>query len=329
MNKTMRCMGALALTVVPAAVFAMRRRQARDEERSMSSLILEDAIRWFPRPDYRIGKNYLKSLEQSSRPFVLPKMARQKYGLTELGNHTDTFVMESESGPSNYTIFYLHGGCYWGDPNIFYYRLLRKLSNTLRARVILPVYPKAPTYSALEVHEMVLDCYLDLLGPKNIAPDHIIFMGDSAGGGLTLALLQVLRDKNIPQPKQAFLFSPWLDISTNNMDMQQIQPKDPLLNVQQLAFQGKEYARDLDLKDPLVSPIFGSHNNLPPISVITGTHDILFADILKYRNLCVEQELNITFHVFDKQIHCFIGLPIPESDEAFAIISREINDLEH
>lgn len=331
MNKPVRPMRALALAnaTAAAALYVIKRIQAHDEDRSMSSLILEDALKWFPQPDYQIEKNYLTSLKASSQPFLLPKIARLIYGLTEFGDHTDTFVMEPESGMSDYTIFYLHGGCYWSDPNLFYYQFLQKLSNSLRARVILPVYPKAPFYGAGDVHEMILDRYLDLIGPNNTSPDHIILMGDSAGGGLALALLQVLRDRELPQPRQAFLLSPWLDISTENIGMQLIQPLDPLLNIQQLAFQGKEYAKDLDLKDPLVSPLFGSQDDLPPISVITGTRDILFADALKYKLLCDDQALNVAFHVFDKQIHCFMVFPIPESDEAIAIISREIKDLEH
>lgn len=327
MKQSRKQIAIFALASASAAAIVAKGLQAADEDRSIKSLLIEDTLQWIPQPDYRIQKNYQKALEQSSQPYKLPKPARRTYGFQEFANQPDTFVVTPRSGSSKFTIFYLHGGSYWQDPNLFHFKFLRKLADRLNSQIIVPVYPKAPSYAAHDVHEMVLTRYLDLIEQHNISPESIILMGDSAGGGLALALLQVLRNQNLPLPRQGFLLSPWLDISNSNMGMQLVQPRDPILNIEKLAFQGREYAGSLDLKDPLVSPIYGDLTDLPPLSVITGTRDILFADILKYQNLCQEQDLEVSFHIFDKQLHCFMGFPIPESDKALDRIAKDIENL--
>lgn len=327
MKQSRKQLAVFALATAAAAAVVAKGLQAADEDRSISSLLIEDTLHWIPKPDYRNEKNFQKALAQSRQPFVLPKPAQSTYGFEAFANHKDTFLITPTSGASELTIFYLHGGAYWEDPTLFHFKFLRKLADRLNIQLVVPVYPKAPSYHALDAHEMVLSRYLDLIENQNISPKNIIVMGDSAGGGLALALLQVLRDKTLPLPRQGFLLSPWLDITNSNLGMQLVQPRDPLLNIEKLAFQGRTYAGELDLKSPLVSPLYGEHANLPPLSIITGTRDILFADILTYQKLCQDQNLNVSIHVFDKQLHCFMGFPIPESDQALDLIDTEIKSL--
>lgn len=327
MNQSRKQIAILALATASAAAVIAKGLQAADEDRSITSLLIEDTLQWIPQTDYRNKKTYQKALMQSKQPYKLPSTARRTYGFHEFANQQDTFVVTPPASPSKYTIFYLHGGSYWQDPNLFYFKFFRKLADRLNCQIVVPVYPKAPSYDAQDVHKMVLNRYIDLIQHHNVSSESIIIMGDSAGGGLALALLQVLRDQNLPLPRQGFLISPWLDITNSNMGMQLVQPRDPILNIEKLAFQGREYAGNLDSKDPLVSPIYGKLPGLPPLSVITGTRDILYADILKYQNLCQEQDLKVSFHIFDKQLHCFIGFPIPESDIALDLIAKDIENL--
>lgn len=311
-----------AATVAAAGVVAVKVQQAKKQERSVKSLMVEDAIRRLPIRS-SAQESYEEALEQSSRPYVLPEFART-IGLAEYDDFTDTFVLQPKERFSDYVIFYIHGHNFWSDPSKVHFRFYRRLADTLGSTLILPVYPKAPTYHVADVHKMLLDRYQYLINEKGIDPQNIIFAGDAAGGGLVLSLLQRLKYQAIPMPKQAFLFSPWLDITNSNPDMTTVQGTDPLLNMDTLAFQGREYAGDVDLESPVVSPIYGDLKGLPSITVFTGTHDILSVDAMNLEKIAEAQELDILVYTFVNQLHFFVGLPIPEAKEALELVAEEV-----
>lgn len=312
-----------AATAAAAGAFAIKAQQAKKQERSVKSLVVEDAIKRLPIRS-SAQESYEEALEQSSRPYVLPEYARNNIGFSEYDDFTDTFVLQPREKYSDFVIFYIHGHNFWSDPSKVHFKFYRKLADTLGAELILPVYPKAPAYHVADVHEMLLSRYQYLINEKEIKPENIIFAGDAAGGGLVLSLLQRLKYQVIPMPGRAVLISPWLDITNSNPDMQAVQGTDPLLNVDKLAFQGKEYAGEVDLESPVVSPIYGDLKGLPPMTVITGTHDILSVDTLNLEKIADAQNLDINTFVFVNQLHFFVGLPIPEAKEALEIIAEEV-----
>lgn len=310
-------------TAAAAGAFAIKARQAKKQERSVKSLVVEDAIRLLPRKS-SAQESYEEALEQSSRPYVLPDFARKTIGFTEYDDFDDTFVLEPKELFTDYVIFYIHGHNFWADPAKVHFKFYKKLADVLGAELILPVYPKAPTHHVGDVQQMLLDRYLYLVNVKEVDPQNIIFAGDAAGGGLALSLLQRMKYQALPMPKQAILLSPWLDISNSNPDIQELQSDDPLLNAEKLAFQGKEYAGEVALDSPAVSPIYGDLRGLPPVAVFTGTHDVLSADAMKLEEIAIEQDLDINVYVFVNQVHFFMGLPIPEAKEALELIAEEV-----
>ncbi|OCT11595.1 hypothetical protein A8709_07105 [Paenibacillus pectinilyticus] len=285
---------------------------------------METVFKFIPLRDRRDEDNFNKSLQTSNAPYILPEKYRVKYEVEEYEGFTDTFVIYPENNSSDLFIFYLHGGGYWSQPLSFHFKFFKNVSKELNANFILPVYPKAPSYHAIDVHKMIMERYLYLIHDKGVSAENIILMGESAGGGLALSFLQVLRDQGLPLPKQAILISPWLDVTNTNPAMIDIQPYDPLLNIESLGYGGIIYAGDLDPKDPLVSPIYGDLERLPPITLFSGTHDILHADILKYSKIATEKRWDVTLYTYEKMNHCFVGFPIPEGKEALGIISNII-----
>ena len=290
--------------------------------RSLSSRLLAVIFRCVPRTDIREARNYKRALAKSLAPYVLPKYVRSRYGFRELDGFADTFVIGPEAGKEQMTILYLHGGAYWAQPLLLHFRGLKELPGILNARLILPVYPKAPSYTALDVHKMIMERYIYLIGSKEIPAESIVLMGDSAGGGLALAFLQALRDNHLPMPREAVLLSPWLDVANSNPAMKPIQRYDPLLNIESVTFQGKIYAGDLQTNHPLVSPLYGDLSGLPPVTVYIGTYDILYADMEEYERIAQEQGLDVTIYVYEKMNHCFQGYPIPEGKDARERIIR-------
>lgn len=316
--------GAAAAVAAAATGIAVAKTvQAKKQERSVRSLVLEDITRTLP-VSVKREPSFEESMEKSAQPFVLPQIVRTRVGLTELDEFTDTFVLEPKEKTSEMVIFYLHGTNYWYNPSRYHYAFIKRLANRLGAQLILPVYPKAPAHTAIDIQQMVLDRYLYLINEKEIPAENIVFIGDASGGGLALAMLQKLRYLAYPMPKQAFLISPWLDVTNSNPAIAEIQPNDPILNAEKLAFKGEKYAGDLELTHPMVSPIYGDLSGLCPITVFAGTREIFCADAQKLCDIAEEKELEIEVYIYKNQMHFFVGLPIPEGEEAIDIIAMQI-----
>ena len=97
-----------------------------------------------------------------------------------------------------------------------------------------------------------------------------------------------------------------------------------ILNIEKLAFKGQKYAGELELTHPMVSPIYGDLAGLPNITVFVGTREIFCADVEKLEEIALEKDLDIEVYVYKNQMHFFVGLPIPEAEDAMNIIASEL-----
>lgn len=176
-------------------------------------------------------------------------------------------------------IFYSHGGGYrWGHPKDFR-DLAWRLSRETGARVFLLDYPLAPKVQAPQIVDAALEAYLTLI--KTVAPENVILSGDSAGGGLSLALALRLKAGGHPMPAGLSLISPWLDVTGTSKSARENWAKDAMLDGEALALGGRAYAGDLDLQDPEVSPLFGDLAGLPPILAQAGSTEVLRDDTVR------------------------------------------------
>lgn len=326
-------MGPLNITFRIAALagagfLAMRKAHANAKHESLGSILYKDWLN-FQGSSQETEPDVEKYAALSQAGYTLPEWVRTAFNVTEYEHFDDTFICGRDIENPDYYIFNIHGGGYWGDPQGFYYPFLNRVARLFNAHVILPVYPKSPTYKAPVMHEMVIGRYRFMIEDLGIDPKKIIFMGDSAGGGLALSVLQLLRDRNIPLPKCAWLISPWLDVSCTNDDMDAIQPLDPMLNRHYLKIMGEHFIGDYDPKDPLVSPIYGDLTNLVPITIVSATYDILHADIMDLELLAKTNNLPIEVYTFPGLFHVFPCVPIPESDQALGIFLAKLGETKH
>lgn len=141
-------------------------------------------------------------------------------------------------------------------------------------------------------------------------------MGDSAGGGLALALAQKLRNEKVSQPQQIILLSPWLDITMSNPGIKKIEPVDPFLKKESLQQAGALYAGNTSPDHYLLSPINGSLENLGRISVFIGSNEIFLADARKLRFKAGEKGIRINYFEYENMVHAWMFLNFPESKRA-------------
>lgn len=178
---------------------------------------------------------------------------------------------------SNLKILYFHGGSYIAEATKQHWDFIEKIVNDTGATVILPDYPLAPKYNYKDVFQMVEPLYKEII--NKVDTNQLILMGDSAGGGLGLALEEKIGEENFPMPAKTILISPWLDVRLTNPKIEETQKKDKQLNKETLKLAGLAYAGEDGINSYLVNPIDGDLSKLKNITILTGTYDILNPDV--------------------------------------------------
>lgn len=176
------------------------------------------------------------------------------------------------------TILYCHGGSYVAEATKEHWDFIERLVEDTGYRVVLPDYPLTPKYTYKDVFAMMVPLYKEIVDRMN--PEDLIVMGDSAGGGLSLALLEKVSKDNEKMPGKTILISPWLDARLTNPKIDEVQKLDKQLNKETLKLAGIAYAGgEKETGNYLVSPIEGDLSKLKNVTIFTGTNDILNPDV--------------------------------------------------
>lgn len=230
------------------------------------------------------------------------------------------YVLTPKNARSNSpVIFYLHGGAFVHDIRRQHWEFLERLAVDSGAPLVVPIYPLAPESHCREILAFALDLYRDRIGTRPC-----VLMGDSAGGGLALAMAQALGSLGVPQPRRLILVSPWLDVSVEDPEVEALAEVDPILALPGLREAARMYAGGLNFDDPRVSPLRGSFKGLAPISVFTGTHDIAHANAKQLKERLTTAGIPLDFKQYDDMVHSWILLKLPESKAALREIAHLI-----
>jgi acetyl esterase/lipase len=231
-----------------------------------------------------------------------PKFIHEKFKLrTEIISGHNVYTISPKQNNSDKYILYLHGGAYVNKFVKQHWGFTGAIIKNTGATIIMPDYPLAPKYTFTDTIKMVEKVYSKLR--SNIDSKEIIFMGDSAGAGLALALAQKLKTENIEQASKIILLSPWLDVSMTNPDTKAIEQKDIMLKIDSLKRAGKLYADNSDIDNYLISPLNGSVKGLEEISIFIGTHDLLYPDCIKLKTKLKEVNTVFNFFEYPKMFH--------------------------
>lgn len=217
----------------------------------------------------------------------------------------------SHRDSSQQYVFFVHGGTYVQNLNPLHWAFMTKLIDRLGCTVVAPDYPLAPKHQAPEAVRFVLEQYRELIA--EVGAKNVTIMGDSAGGGLALVLAQQLPTAGLEQPANLILLCPWLDLSMTNPSIQAVNALDPMLNLTGLRQAANMYAGELSLRDPLVSPLYGSLEDLAPITLFIGTADILQPDCRVLKAKAESLGVRLAYHEVERMVHVWMVLPMPEA----------------
>lgn len=213
-------------------------------------------------------------------------------------------ISTKEKKTNNLKILYFHGGAYVGEATEEHWNFIEKLVTDTGATVIMPDYPLTPKYNYKDVFEMITPLYKDII--EKFGSEELILAGDSAGGGISLALLEKIKLENLPIPKKTLLISPWLDVRLKNEKIDEIEKFDKELNKESLILAGISYASEDGMNSYLVNPIDGNLKGLENITIFTGTYDILNPDVYVLEERAKKVGTQINIKEYDKAGHIWI-----------------------
>ncbi|MGW5106494.1 alpha/beta hydrolase fold domain-containing protein [Nocardia sp. NPDC004123] len=221
------------------------------------------------------------------------------------------YVLGPRSGQPRRRVLYLHGGG-WARPITDpHWETIAKLVELLDCSVTVPMYPLAPEHTAREIFAWLISLYAD-----RASGDELALMGDSSGGNLALSLAMQARDRGLPAPARLVLLSPLVDATVSDPVIDELDRIDPIIPARGLRVLTRMFAGDLDLSDPVVSPLFGSLDGLPPIALFSGTREILSADAHRLWSKATALGFPLTWHEYPGMPHVWPLFPIPEARRA-------------
>ncbi|KAJ4122953.1 hypothetical protein NW768_009944 [Fusarium equiseti] len=242
---------------------------------------------------------------------------------------------QSSSAPRD-ALLYIHGGAFFREIVSQHWNLVAQIARETDLDVLVPIYPLVPRPGATA--EKLAAGLIDIC---RLSKQTVVSIGgDSAGGMLALATAQQLRDTE-PQLfttlTSLVLISPVVDLALDHPEVVRLSEIDPWLGIAGISeVITPKLAADRPVKDPIVSPLYGSVENLPPTILLSGTTDMLCADARRLKSKFSGGDVEVAsagsvetdrllYVEKEDMIHVYAILPTPEGAEARSIIVHFIN----
>ncbi len=211
------------------------------------------------------------------------------------------------------TVLYVHGGGFVSGLDRFHWRYAARLAGELGVRVVLPSYPLTPTHTWVDALPRLVDLFEQLAVE---APQGVVVMGDSAGGGLAVGLAQAVARRSGPQPTHLVAFAPWVDLTGETPGTVEAAAHDPWLTLGKLRLYGTWWGAG-DPPAPQASPLTGDLSGLPPTLLLCGTRDLLVPQVRALVQGARQAGSPVTYVEEPGLLHVYPLLPIPEARRAW------------
>jgi epsilon-lactone hydrolase len=202
-------------------------------------------------------------------------------------------------------LIYFHGGGYCSGSIRSHRRLVSEAGRAAGIRALAVGYRLAPEHPFPAAFEDALTAWR-FVRQQGIAASHIAVGGDSAGGGLTAALINRVRDAGEEQPACAWLVSPWTDLTMSGATLASKDAVDPLIRkpyLQELA--GAYLPAAVDRKDPRVSPLYADLRGFPPTLIQIGSDETLLDDSVRFAAAAGAADVAVTLEIWPHMIHAW------------------------
>jgi epsilon-lactone hydrolase len=220
-------------------------------------------------------------------------------------------------------LLFLHGGGYEFGSLRSDGELAARLGRASRMRVLFPEYRLAPEHPFPAAIDDVLAAWRWLRTSQHLNGGSIAVAGDSAGGGLAVALLVATRDAGEALPAAAALMSPTVDLTSSGASMTERADQDPISTPAMLRQFASDYLAGADPKTPPASPLFASLAGLPPLLIQVGTADLLFSDSERLAAAAAQAGVDVALQIGEGLPHVYqLLLGTPEAADATEQIGK-------
>lgn len=299
------------------------------EESTVAGRALADIIYTFTN-DFEIGKlvksgEIRKKVSDVELEWKVPEM----YNMThfDLKNFSMKLLTRSRNPKMNFVILQLHGGGYVAKIKNSYYTMATYYCDAGKGiSVLTPDYRVAPEDPYPAALEDAVASYEWLLA-HGWKGEQIIVVGDSAGGGLAMALTMYLRDHDMPMPRGIVAMSPWTDVTASGESYTLNYELDPLFgNTKESMIYINDYPGDHDKKDPYISPIYGNFRQFPPMLIQVGSTEMLLSDSITAASMADIAGVEVRLSIYDDMFHVFqmAGMILPEAKRAWDEVEQFI-----
>jgi len=292
------------------------------EESSVAGKFLADIIYSFTN-EFELGKLVKSGEIRKKVSNVEPEWkAPDAYNMThfDLKNFSMKLLTKAENPRFDKVILQLHGGGYVAKIKNSYYNMATYYCDAGDGiSVLSPDYRVAPEDPYPAALEDALASYQWLLN-HGWTGEQIIVVGDSAGGGLAMALVMYLRDHDMPLPCGLVAMSPWTDVTASGESYTLNYELDPLFgNSKETMIYENDYAGDHDKKDPYISPIYGNFRQFPPMLIQVGSTEMLLSDSVTAASMADIAGVDVRLSIYDDMFHVFqmAGKKFPEAKKAW------------
>lgn len=299
-----------------------------DTEASVRGRVLADIMAHFTN-DFAIGKK-MKTGELQKRAregsWMVPDCFRMMH--IDMGRFSMKMLSSKILPNPEKVVLQFHGGGYNGMIRNKYYvaaGLYNEVSHG--CSVLSPDYRVAPEDPYPAALEDALSSY-EWLMAHGYGSEQIVLAGDSAGGGLAIALCMYLRDHGMPLPCGIVGMSPWADLTASGESYETNFFNDPLFgNTRDSLIFINDYPGDHDPAEPYISPIFGDFTDFPPMLLQVGSIEMLLSDSMTIAEKAKAAGVKVRLSVYEGMFHEFqmAFLTIPESKRAWEEVGKFFN----
>ena len=236
------------------------------------------------------------------------------------------WVSVNRAHMKKYILLHCHGGGYSTGSRIYARTLTSKLAESTSMDVLCFDYRLAPEhpYPAATEDAMKVWDYLMLLG---YGSRDIILTGDSAGGNLALSLTLKLKQEGRLLPRGLILMSPWTDLTSSGQSFESKAELDPVLNKAYIDRMVEAYAGGQELKNPLISPLFGNFDGFPPTYIQVGENEILLSDSERLHQAFADANVSVRMDTYPGMWHVFQMSPVKAARAAMDKNAEFIYDI--
>jgi acetyl esterase/lipase len=265
----------------------------------------------------------MRAAYEEMSPPVQPDVKRERVSAN--GVAAEWFT--APGAAADRVVLYLHGGGYVMGSINTHRDLIGRISRAAQARVLALDYRLAPEHPFPAAVDDAFAGYRYLLD-NGLRSSRIVVAGDSAGGGLTLSTLVVVRDAGLPLPAAAVCLSPWVDFEGLGESMKTRAHVDPVASKEGTSLLAQAYLAGKDPRTPLAAPLYADLKGLPPMLIQVGDHETLLDDSTRVAARARAAGVEMKLEVWPEMIHVWQAFAsfLPEGQEAVEGIGKFIRE---